>query len=106
MWYIVLSHSLPEQEENKRLYYEEHRQWLDDQHQSGRLMFSGPTSDLSHGIYIMLAASRSEAEQIAAQDPHHARGIRTMEVLEWDVRRAFRMNGPGIADVERLSTGK
>jgi uncharacterized protein YciI len=106
MWYIVLSHSLPEQEESKRLHYEEHRQWLDDQHRSGRLMFSGPTSDLSHGIYIMLAASRSEAEQIAAQDPHHVRGIRTMEVLEWDVRRAFRMNGPGIADVERMSTGK
>jgi len=50
MWYIVLSHSLPDKEESKRIHYEEHRQWLDDQHRSGRLLFSGPTSDLSHGI--------------------------------------------------------
>ena len=32
MWYIVLSHSLPEKETDKQENYEEHRQWLDDQH--------------------------------------------------------------------------
>jgi uncharacterized protein YciI len=41
MWYLVLSRSLPDQEENKQLHYEEHRQWLDDQHRAGRLLFSG-----------------------------------------------------------------
>ena len=39
MWYLVLSRSLPDQEENKQLHYEEHRQWLDDQHRAGRLLF-------------------------------------------------------------------
>ena len=103
MWYIILSRSLPEKEESKQQNYEDHRQWLDDQHQAGRLLFSGPTADRA---YIMLASSKSEAERIAAQDPHHVRGIRTMEVLEWNAHRAFRLNGPTIADVERMATGQ
>jgi uncharacterized protein YciI len=106
MWYIILSRSLPEREESKQEHYEEHRQWLDDQHRSGRLLFSGPTSDRAYGIYIMLASSKSEAERIAAQDPHHMRGIRTKEVLEWNAHRAFRLNGPTIGDVERVAAGK
>jgi hypothetical protein len=53
----------------------------------------------------MLASSKSEAERIAGQDPHHLRGIRTMEVLEWNAHRAFRLNGPTIADVEKIATG-
>ncbi len=32
----------------------------------------------------MLASSKDEAEALAAQDPHQVRGIRTMEVLEWN----------------------
>jgi uncharacterized protein YciI len=105
MWYIVLSRSLPDKEESKQLNYEEHRTWLEDQHRAGRLLFSGPTADRSHGIYIMLATSLSEARAIAAQDPHHVKGIRTMEVLEWNVHRAFHLNGPNIADLERIATG-
>jgi uncharacterized protein YciI len=106
MWYIVLSRSLPEKEESKELHAEEHRQWLEDQHRAGRLLFSGPTSNRAYGIYIMLASSRSEAERIAAEDPHHVRGIRTMEILEWRAHRAFRLDGPTIEDVERMATRK
>ena len=106
MWYIVLSRSLPEKEEAKQENYEAHRQWLDDQHRAGRLLFSGPTSDRAYGIYIMLAASKGEAENLAAQDPHHARGIRHMEVLEWNPHRAFRLDGPSVADVERMASKK
>jgi hypothetical protein len=29
-----------------------------------------------------------------------------MEVFEWNAHRAFRLNGPTIADVERMATGK
>ena len=103
MWYIVMSRSLPEKEADKQLNYEAHRQWLDDQHRAGRLLFSGPTSDGAYGIYIMLAASLDEAKSVAGQDPHHARGIRQMEVLEWRAHRAFRLEGPSIAEVEKLS---
>src|SRR5215475_3322575 len=106
MWYIILSRSLPEKQESQKQNYEEHRQWLDDQHRAGRLLFSGPTADRAYGVYIMLASSKSEAERIAAQDPHHVRGIRTMEVLEWNPHRAFRLNGPTIADVENMAKNK
>jgi len=105
MWYIVLSRSLPEKEESRLQNHEEHRQWLEDQHRAGRLLFSGPTSDRATGIYIMLGSSKSEAEALASQDPHHVRGIRTMEVLEWNPQRAFRLDGPTLADIERMSSG-
>lgn len=106
MWYIVLSRSLPEMEENKQTHYEEHRRWLEEQHKAGRLLFSGPTTDGTYGIYIILASSLEEAKSIAAQDSHHSRGIRTMEVLEWDPRRAFRMDKYTIRDVEQMARGK
>lgn len=57
MWYIVLSRSIADKEEAKQTHYEEHRQWLDDQHRAGRLLFSGPTTDGAYGVYIMLASS-------------------------------------------------
>jgi len=103
MWYLVLSHSLPDQKENKQRYLPEHRKWLEDQHRAGRVLFSGPTSDLSYGIYVLLASSLKDAEQLAAQDPDHIRGIGTMTVLEWNAHRAFRLDGPAIADVERMA---
>lgn len=103
MWYLVMSRSLPEREEDKQRNYEEHRQWLDAQHEAGRLLFSGPTTDGAFGIYVMLAASLDEAKAVAATDPHHARAIRAMEVLEWRAHRAFRLDGPSIADVEKFS---
>jgi uncharacterized protein YciI len=105
MWYIVMSRSLPEKENDKQANYEDHRQWLDDQHRAGRLLFSGPTTDGGYGIYLMLAANLEEAKALAAQDPHHTRGIRQMEVLEWRAHRAFRLNGPTIAEVERMAKG-
>ena len=104
MWYLVLSRSLPEQKENKQLHLPEHRQWLEDQHRAGRVLFSGPTSDRSVGIYVVLAASLNDAEKLAAQDPDHVSGIGIMEVLEWNAHRAFRLDGPTIADVERMAT--
>src|SRR5215475_1439201 len=103
MWYIVLSRSKPEMEEDKQTHYDEHRLWLEKQHKAGRLLFSGPTTDGVYGIYVMLASSLDEAKSIAAQDPHHAKGIREMEVREWRVHRAFRLNGPSIAELEKMA---
>ena len=105
MWYIVMSRSLPEKEADKQRNYEEHRQWLDDQHRAGRLLFSGPSTDGRYGIYIMLAGNLDEAKSVAAQDPHHAGGIRAMEVLEWRAHRAFRLTGPSIEEVEKIAKG-
>jgi uncharacterized protein YciI len=106
MWYLVMSRSLAEKEDDKQRNYEEHRQWLDDQHRAGRLLFSGPTTDGRFGVYVMLAADLDEAKKIAGTDPHHVRGIREMEVLEWRAHRAFRLDGPSIADVEKIAKGQ
>jgi uncharacterized protein YciI len=106
MWYIVLSSSLPDKEETKKIHLEAHTKWLEDQHRAGRLLFSGPTTDGAYGIYIVLAPNRDEAERIAGEDPYHLKGVRTLKVLEWRAHRAFRLNGPTIADVERMATGK
>lgn len=106
MWYLVMSRSLPEREQDKQKNYQEHRQWLDDQHKAGRLLFSGPTTDGDYGIYIMLAANLDEAKSIAATDPHHTRGIRKMVVLEWRAHRAFRLDGMSIADLEKIARGQ
>jgi uncharacterized protein YciI len=103
MWYLVLSRSLPEKDSEKERNYEAHRQWLDDQHRAGRLLFSGPTTDGEYGVYIMLASSLDEAKALAVQDPYHALGIRQMDVREWRAHRAFRLNGPSIADVEKMA---
>jgi uncharacterized protein YciI len=70
------------------------------------LLFSGPTTVGRYGVYIMLASSLAEAKLLAAQDPHHVNGIRVMEVLEWRAHRAFRLDGPTIADVERMAKGE
>ena len=94
----------PNQKENKQLHLPEHRKWLEDQHRAERVLFSGPTSDRSYGIYIVLAASLADAEKLAAQHPDHVRGIGTMEVLEWNAHRAFRLDGLTIADIERMAT--
>lgn len=105
MWYLVMSRSLPGKEPDKQRNYEEHRQWLDEQHRAGRLLFSGPTTDGRYGIYVMLAANLEEARTLAAQDPHHARGIRQMEVLEWRAHRAFRLAGPAIEELQKIAAG-
>jgi hypothetical protein len=101
MWYLVLSRALADQTERKQRHLPEHRKWLEDQHRAGRVLFSGPTSDRAYGIYVVLAASLDEAEKLAAQDPDHVNGIGTMEVLEWNAHRAFRLDGPTVADIER-----
>lgn len=104
MWYLVLSRSLPEKEAEKQKNYEDHRQWLDDQHKAGRLLFSGPTTDGAFGVYVLLAKNLDEAKAVAGADPHHERGIRQMEVLEWRVHRAFRLDRT-IEDVEKMAKG-
>lgn len=50
MWYLVLSHSLPERNRTRKKFYEDHRRWLDEQHRAGRLLFSGPTTDGKYGV--------------------------------------------------------
>jgi uncharacterized protein YciI len=102
MWYLVLSHAAG-QEEGRRARLDDHMTWLLDEHRAGRVLFSGPTSDKTTGIFIVLAGSREEAEEIASADPHHIFGDRKMEVVEWDAQRSMRLQGPTIAEIEAMA---
>jgi uncharacterized protein len=105
MWYLVLSRRLrADQEAEERT--PSHRDWLDEQHRVGRLLFSGPTTDGTHGIYIVLAESLDEAKRVAGEDPFHVYGIREMQVLEWRAHRAMRLNGPTIEELEAMARGQ
>jgi uncharacterized protein YciI len=105
MWYLVLSRTL-KHGEAKQPHYDAHRKWLEDQHRAGRALFSGPSTDDTYGIYVLLAPSLAEARALAAQDPYHELGDRELEqVIEWDPRRAMRMEGPTIAELEAMARG-
>jgi uncharacterized protein YciI len=104
MWYLVLSRRVGSEQETQ-LHHEIHMEWLLEQHRQGRVLFSGPTSDRSCGIYVLLASSRAAAEEIAAGDPHHVHVDRKMEIFEWEPRRAMRLDGPTISELEAMATG-
>ncbi|HEX8769967.1 MAG TPA: YciI family protein, partial [Acidimicrobiales bacterium] len=90
----------------KQPHYEAHREWLEAQHRAGRALFSGPTADDTYGIYVLLASTLAEARALAAQDPYHQLGDRELEqLLEWSPRRAMRMDGPTIAELEAMARG-
>ena len=55
--------------------------------QSGKILFSGPTTDRKYGVYVIRAESRSEAEQIAGGDPCTVAGFTAFELLEWEVHQ-------------------
>jgi uncharacterized protein YciI len=74
-------------------YYNAHREWLETQHRAGRVLFSGPTLDRSYGIYILLADSLEEAQDLAGSDPFHLYKVREPHVLQWDLRRYGPMDG-------------
>nr|WP_319382963.1 YciI family protein [uncultured Roseibium sp.] len=57
--------------------------------QEGKLVFAGPVSDASgdnlegEGMIIYRAPSLEDARRYAAEDPMHAKGVRTFKVRRW-----------------------
>jgi uncharacterized protein YciI len=86
MWYLVLRRPVKPREE-WTVNLDEHLVWMKTQHQSGKILFSGPSSDRKYGIYVIRAESKSEAESIAATDPYTAAGFCAFEIVEWEVHQ-------------------
>ena len=69
----------------------EHKKFLARLENEGRIFGAGKlengeekeTTDLGYGMFILRAASRSEAEQIAFQEPCTKAGHRTMKLIPW-----------------------
>ena len=86
MWYLTLRRALkPRQEWTVNL--DQHLAWMKQQHEAGSILFSGPTTDRKYGVYVIRAASKIEAEKIAASDPYTAAGFTSFELLEWEVHQ-------------------
>jgi uncharacterized protein YciI len=86
MWYLVLRR--PVQPRDKwTVSLDEHLVWMKQQHEAGRIIVSGPTTDRKYGVYVIRAPSREEAERIAASDPYTAAGFTAFELLEWEVHQ-------------------
>ena len=86
MWYLIHRRGIKPREE-WTVNLDQHLAWMKKQHESGRILFSGPTPDRKLGIYVIRAESRAEAERIAASDPYTEAGFCTFDLFEWDVHQ-------------------
>jgi uncharacterized protein YciI len=86
MWYLVLRRPIKPREE-WTVSLDRHLVWMKQQHETGTILFSGPTADRKYGVYVIRAASKDEAEKIAAGDPYTAAGFCAFELLEWEVHQ-------------------
>jgi uncharacterized protein YciI len=86
MWYLVIRRD-KQPRESWTATLDEHLAWMKAQHEAGSVLFSGPTSDIRTGIYIIRAPSLGDARRIASEDPFTKAGHCGFELLEWDVRQ-------------------
>ena len=86
MWYLVLRRPVKPREE-WTVTLDQHLVWMKQQHESGKILFSGPTTDRKYGVYVIRAASKTDAEQIAAEILTPAAGFAAFELLEWEVHQ-------------------
>jgi len=71
-----------------------HKQWVAEQEAAGRIVVAGPflTGDLTwegDGLIVFRLDSAEDAERLANQDPMHALGLRTFEIVPWQLNEGF-----------------
>lgn len=86
MWYLCLRQALKPRDQ-WTVTLDQHLTWIKQQHEAGKILFSGPTTDRKYGIYVIRAGSKDEAQKVAAGDPYTAAGFTSFELLEWDVHQ-------------------
>ena len=86
MWYLIHRKPVRPREE-WTVSLDEHLVWMKQQHEAGRILFSGPTSDRKLAIYVIRAGSREEAERIAGSDPYTKAGFCVFEIFEWEIHQ-------------------
>lgn len=88
MWYVVMSKSTGQREAIRGL-EPENLAWMKENHEAGRVLFSGPTTE-GVGIWVLRAASREEAQALLQTHPWVQRGLRDVsEIYEWNVQQAL-----------------
>lgn len=98
MWYLILRRPVKPRED-WTVSLNQHLAWMKEQHEAGKILFSGPTADRKLGIYVIRAASKEQAEKIAAEDPYTAAGFCAYDLFEWEVHQVL---GAGPFTTEEL----
>lgn len=70
------------------LHHQENMAWLAKLREQEIVVSSGPTSDRSGSIFLIVADDEEEARKIAATSPYSEFGERENEVIAWEVHYA------------------
>lgn len=70
-----------------------HLAWLRAMHDRGVVVMSGPSADLSLGIYVMRAENAAEANRLASGDPLLQSQGATIELTEWRLHQVLGIGG-------------
>lgn len=95
-WHLTLHHggdsfleAIEKRDPRLHSALQEHFTWLRERHNSGRVLFSGPSSDAKMGIVLYANLSTAEVEADVQTEPFVKAGFRTVEVIPWDIHEAF-----------------
>lgn len=71
-----------------------HKQWVAEQEAAGNIVVAGPflTDGLvwdGDGLIVFRLDTVEEAQRLASQDPMHAQGLRTFEIVPWQLNEGF-----------------
>ena len=72
----------------------EHKQWIAEQEAAGRIVVAGPflADDMSwdgDGLIVFRVDSRDDAISLALCDPMHIAGLRTFDIVPWQLNEGF-----------------
>jgi len=95
MWYLTLRQATKPRDQ-WTVTLDQHLVWMKQQHQEGKILFSGPTTDGKYGVYVIRAGSKDEAAQLAGSDPYRRRAFAPLScsngkcIRSWAVDRSRR----------------
>jgi uncharacterized protein YciI len=98
MWFFCQRRNLRPREERVAS-LKQHLTWMKEQHERGTIVLSGPSPDRQLGMYLIRAASRADAERIAAGDPYTVAGDTSFELIEWQINEIM---GIGFRNLDDL----
>jgi len=84
---------------------DEHLAWMKQMHEAGSILMSGPgkgSDGTPYGIYLIRAASKQDAETVAAADPFTAAGHSAFDLIEWEVHQIMGAGGFSMAAMQGL----